>query len=152
MLQLRSQHFYRCYFKRHIQIPNKIILKFVFPCLKTNQFPFTKFCFKSSVILPPFCLERDELKLLSAECWPFCCGLNVISSQSGVLSKPPEDMIRPDSRFAPSQWETALLCNDVSHWLGASLESALMIDGALLVSREVRDTNMSLRMAGVKHT
>ena len=32
---------------------------------------------------------------------------------------------RDDSRFAPSQWETALLCNDVSHWLGASLESAL---------------------------
>ena len=33
--------------------------------------------------------------------------------------------IRADSRFAPSQWETALLCNDVSHWLGARLESAL---------------------------
>ena len=31
-----------------------------------------------------------------------------------------------DSRLAPSQWETALLCNDVSHWLGASLESALI--------------------------
>ena len=30
---------------------------------------------------------------------------------------------RAYSRFAPSQWETALLCNDVSHWLGASLES-----------------------------
>ena len=24
---------------------------------------------------------------------------------------------RADSRFAPSQWEAALLCNDVSHWL-----------------------------------
>ena len=32
---------------------------------------------------------------------------------------------RADSRFAPSQWETALLCNDVSHWLGARVESAL---------------------------
>ena len=31
---------------------------------------------------------------------------------------------RADSRFAPSQWETALLCN-ASDWLGASLESAL---------------------------
>ena len=30
--------------------------------------------------------------------------------------------IRADSRFAPSQWETALLCNDVSHWLGTNLE------------------------------
>ena len=33
--------------------------------------------------------------------------------------------IRADSRFAPSQCETTLLCNDVSHWLGTSLESAL---------------------------
>ena len=32
---------------------------------------------------------------------------------------------RADSRFAPSQSETALLCNGVSHWLSASLESAL---------------------------
>ena len=33
--------------------------------------------------------------------------------------------IRADFRFAPSQWETALLCNDVFHWLVANLESAL---------------------------
>ena len=31
-----------------------------------------------------------------------------------------------DSRFAPSQWETALLCNNVYHWLGANRESALI--------------------------
>ena len=31
---------------------------------------------------------------------------------------------RADSRFAPSQWEMALLCNNGSHWLGANLESA----------------------------
>ena len=31
---------------------------------------------------------------------------------------------RADSSFAPSQWEPALLCNDVSHWLGANLDSA----------------------------
>ena len=36
-------------------------------------------------------------------------------------------IIRSDSRLAPSQWETALLCNDVSHWLSASLEPALII-------------------------
>ena len=34
---------------------------------------------------------------------------------------------RADSRFAPSQWETALLCNDVSHWLGVSLEYAVSL-------------------------
>ena len=33
--------------------------------------------------------------------------------------------IRDNSRFTPSQWETSLLCNDVSHWLGANLESSL---------------------------
>ena len=38
---------------------------------------------------------------------------------------------RADSRFAPSQWETALLCNDVSHWLCTSLESALLFDHKL---------------------
>ena len=32
---------------------------------------------------------------------------------------------RADSKFVPCQWETALLCNDVSHWLGANLESNL---------------------------
>ena len=32
---------------------------------------------------------------------------------------------RADSRFAPSQWETSLQSNAISHWLGASLESAL---------------------------
>ena len=38
-----------------------------------------------------------------------------------------EHIIRADPRFAPNQWETALLCNDVSHWLGANLESALIM-------------------------
>ena len=33
---------------------------------------------------------------------------------------------RADSRFAPSQWETLLQSNTVSHWLGTNLESALV--------------------------
>ena len=32
---------------------------------------------------------------------------------------------RADSRLAPNQWETALQCNAVSHWLGANLGPAL---------------------------
>ena len=32
---------------------------------------------------------------------------------------------RDDSMFSPSQWATVSLCNDVSHWLGANLESSL---------------------------
>ena len=35
---------------------------------------------------------------------------------------------RADSRLAPSQWETSLQSNAVSHWLGANLESALNND------------------------
>ena len=31
------------------------------------------------------------------------------------------EFIKVRPRFAPSQWETALLCNDVSHWLGATI-------------------------------
>ena len=34
---------------------------------------------------------------------------------------------RADSRFTPSQWEMALLCNNVSHWLGTNLESVLCL-------------------------
>ena len=30
------------------------------------------------------------------------------------------------SMFAPNHWETALLCNDVSHWLDVSLKSVLL--------------------------
>ena len=41
-------------------------------------------------------------------CW-FPVSLGPAASLSGD---------RNDSRFAPSQWETALLCNNVSHWLG----------------------------------
>ena len=40
---------------------------------------------------------------------------------------PPDFWYRADSRFAPSQWETTLLCNDVSQLPGASLESTLLI-------------------------
>ena len=36
-------------------------------------------------------------------------------------------LLRADFRFAPSQWKTALLCINVSHWLGTNLESALLL-------------------------
>ena len=53
---------------------------------------------------------------------------NLCTSEKSCISKAPEKQIyegRAASRFAPSQWEMVLLCNDVSHWLGANLESAL---------------------------
>ena len=35
--------------------------------------------------------------------------------------------IRADSRFSHSQWETVLLCNDVSHWLAANQVSHVCV-------------------------
>ena len=35
--------------------------------------------------------------------------------------------MQADSRFTLSQWDTALLCNDVSHWLVTNVESALNV-------------------------
>ena len=43
-------------------------------------------------------------------------------------------VIRADSKFAPSQWKTALFCNDVFHWLGTRLESALCYVTSLIKS------------------
>ena len=55
--------------------------------------------------------------------FPYACSDNTASS----LGQHDQHIVcRVDSRFAPNQWETALLCKDVSHWLGASLESALV--------------------------
>ena len=34
---------------------------------------------------------------------------------------------RADTRLAPSQWETSVQSNAVSHWLGANLESAWIL-------------------------
>ena len=45
---------------------------------------------------------------------------------------------KADSRFAPSQWETVLLCNDVSHWLGASLDAAPIKSQKGLISYYLR--------------
>ena len=43
----------------------------------------------------------------------------------GVIAMTPSSVSRADSRFAPSQRDTALHCKDVTHSLDASLESVL---------------------------
>ena len=51
------------------------------------------------------------------------CGCNYVkSSNTKIYTK---SIFMDVSRFAPSKWETALPCNDVPHWRGASLESAM---------------------------
>ena len=52
--------------------------------------------------------------------------LRTVDTTETKQCKPrPGTCYRPDSRFAPSQWETDLLCNGVSHWLSATLKSTL---------------------------
>ena len=46
--------------------------------------------------------------------YPYLSWLLHLRWSSEVIPKK-EMIFRADSRFAPSQWETALLCNDVSH-------------------------------------
>ena len=55
-----------------------------------------------------------------------CAGNSQVTGQSWIIVRPEHSSWhRADSRCAPSQWEKTLLCNDASHWLGASLESAV---------------------------
>ena len=46
-------------------------------------------------------------------------------------------VFRADFRLAPSKWETSLQSSAVSHWLGASLESALIFTTIISVLRIV---------------
>ena len=65
-------------------------------------------------------ISKTRLKITFLESHSDFPGANELTTETS-----PQFILRVDSRVAPSQWETALLCNDVSHWLGASLESAL---------------------------
>ena len=55
---------------------------------------------------------------------PFCVYMRLAPYQ-GPVTLGAGNTDRADSRFAPSQWETSLQSNAVSHWLGANLESAM---------------------------
>ena len=81
-----------------------------------------------------------EMEIAWASCFR-CVFYDVIYGspgiECGVLSHLDPSMVssfqttqprcRAASRFVLSQWETSLLCNDVYHWLGANLESALKV-------------------------
>ena len=75
----------------------------------------------------PFCLGLNELTL-----WPLgdlneMWITNFQAEQLLIDGWPGWGISSADSRFAPSQWETSLQGNAVSHWLGANLESALYL-------------------------
>ena len=85
-------------------------------------------CLETRIILCPITLRCQDLSWLESH---YDRGrlfqFNVIVNIADRFHMPVMEWYkhRADSRLAPSQWETALLCNDVSYWLGASLESAL---------------------------
>ena len=54
-----------------------------------------------------------------ASCEPFISGQSILVQCLSSISYGYDWCCRADSRFATSQWETPLLCNNVSHWLGA---------------------------------
>ena len=56
-----------------------------------------------------------------------CCDLSPVNGGWSRWKLSRFCYFRADSRFSPSQWETALLSNDVSNWLGASLKSSLYL-------------------------
>ena len=58
--------------------------------------------------------------------WSEIIQLGAIIQGSQVFPMILHTSLRANSRFAFSQWETMLHCNDVSHWLGTSLGSALI--------------------------
>ena len=71
----------------------------------------------SLVSNPETALTQMIKKITFAVMKPF---IQVFPPQSHTMSN--TTPYRDQSRYAPSQWETSLYCNDVSHWLGAYLD------------------------------
>ena len=65
-------------------------------------------------------MSSTTIRALTSLDWPAvvasACGGAICANESGA-----------DSKCAPGQWEMALLCNDISNWLGANLEKALPV-------------------------
>ena len=94
--------------------------------------------FSNITILYPVYKTQNSIPLASEkQCIPTCPHKEPFQSRRVIMrwlpvssvDIPPwlvvPEGIRADSKFAPSQWETPILCNGVSHWPGANLESAL---------------------------
>ena len=82
----------------------------------TKFFHFSCFTFHTLLLL-----EGYFSRTFSIDIHPRACGVRYgmfsVSLQSGQC--------RADPRFAPSQWETSLQSNAVSHWLDANLGATL---------------------------
>ena len=63
--------------------------------------------------------NKERIKI--QHCTPFVRGFNGFPSQRAA-TKTPLCKGRDQPKYAPSQWEPSLQCNDVSHWVGAYLD------------------------------
>ena len=63
---------------------------------------------------------------------------------TNLVQQHDQTISRVDSRLAPSQWETSLQSNAVSHWLGANLESALSFVAAAWLNHLVQHHNQTI--------
>ena len=75
-----------------------------------------------------------------------CSNINPSGSQYEQISILFRSLSWADSRFAPSQWETSLQSNAVSHRLGANLESVLL---SVFTAREHALNFRSIAFGGV---
>ena len=88
--------------------------------------PYMHWIRVSSNALP----DRWEFPMFYTGHWQSpCIALTAGKSLPLGLSKETAKEYRDQSRYAPSQWETLLHCNDVSHWLGAYLYWFLVYPG-----------------------
>ena len=79
----------------------------------------------SMMFWPTFCKWRFQMPFDDYNVLYFVSDFTEVCPSAWITYNQGVWCYRAASRFAPSQWETALLCDDASHWLGASLESAL---------------------------
>ena len=106
-----------------------------------NQITFTE---SKCDVFPMFTLVGVTHVLfagLGSVCWvswtgngPLRKSIWIVSNTKSTTSKEPllMTLYRAYAMFAPNQWKTVLLCNDVSHGLGGSLESALLYHQKIL--------------------
>ena len=95
--------------------------------LSFNSFASTKCGCNFKLLTSPYKLL---IYIFSISCERVLNWMNILGScriVSGARDAGIPPNFRADSRFALSQWERALHCNDVSHWLGSNLESALNV-------------------------
>ena len=97
-----------------------------------------------------FLLEKDNDHSLDTDAVNYICyQLKTMMNYEGRADSCLWDLqwpiwLRADSTLAPSQWETSLQSNAVSHWLGVNLESALRLQTKNQPSSEHKELWISL--------